>query len=357
MEELAVDNRTIFLAKKKKGKLYAVDPPQPPLEAPVADTHAHLDMLEDAPLALARAAYFGVKFICAVTDPCENPRRTYENLSTWQTQAHGLSLHEVATAPYSSFQDTEGSARERSESLSSQSPAGEGTMEHLSPAGTTPAISHTRIAIGCHPHNAKDFDDDTRARFIELLAHPLTCAVGEVGLDYHYDHSPRDVQQRVFRDQIRLAHETGLPLLLHIREAHDDAYRIMCEEGFPLAGVLLHCFNQDYDTAKPWLERGCFIAVGGALTFKKSEDTRAAIEQMPASVLMTETDAPFMTPEPMRSMPCEPAHTIFTAAKIAECKDCAPGESRQALLQRMYDNAIDLLDRPLTTWQINNAKG
>ena len=108
-----------------------------------------------------------------------------------------------------------------------------------------PAVSHVRIAAGVHPHNAKDWTPELKAALRERLRDRRVSAVGEIGLDYHYDLSPRDVQQDVFRAQIRLAKEAGLPIALHMREAHDDGFAILEEEGFPEAGTLLHCFNLD----------------------------------------------------------------------------------------------------------------
>ncbi len=101
--------------------------------------------------------------------------------------------------------------------------------------------------------------------------------------DYHYDLSPCDDQRRAFRRQIRLAHATGLPAALHVREAHDEALAIMREEGFPEAGTLLHCFDLDWETLEPWVDRGCFVALGGALTFKRCQDTRDAVARTPAA--------------------------------------------------------------------------
>lgn len=323
-----VDERSVFWGRKKKKRIM-VEPPTPPLEAPIADTHAHLDMLDNVSLALARAAYYNVQFICAMADVADKPKPDYDDLETWKP----------ARFNYDHLESWKQEAAEILEDMSLVAP------------GQVPKLPHVRIIVGCHPHNAKEFTAQAEAELMKLLAHPLTCAIGEVGLDYHYDLSPRPTQQAVFRKMIELSHTTELPLVLHLREAHEDAYKILQEEGFPKAGTLLHCFNRDVETVRPWLDAGCMVAVGGALTFKKSEETREAIENIPSPVLLTETDAPFMTPEPMRSAVCEPAHTIFTAAKIAELKRCAPGPEREALLQRMYNNALALLDRPTTAWQ------
>lgn len=195
------------------------------------------------------------------------------------------------------------------------------------------------------------FDDALETELRRLLADPRTCALGEVGLDYHYDFSPRSDQVGAFRRQIALAHETGLPIILHLREAHEEAYRIMTEEGFPEGGVLLHCFNLDWDALEPWLEKGCYAAFGGSLTFKKSDDTREAARRMPLDRILTETDAPYMTPEPMRGMECSPDHVLFTAERLAGVRGCESASEKRDLLAAVYQNALDLLNREPTAWQ------
>ncbi|MEG0323138.1 MAG: TatD family hydrolase, partial [Raoultibacter sp.] len=284
----------LFRNKKKKGDLCIVEVPVPPLEAPVADSHAHLALLGDPALALARCALHGVQFVVAMEDVFEDNALDYEMLTAWRAEAERIIPEVEAATRLALAHDGEGVSYR---------------------ASTCPiAVPHVRIAIGCHPHNAKDYDDALEAQLRERLRDPRTCAVGEVGLDYHYDFSPRDVQRDVFRRQIRLAHETGLPLILHLREAHDEAYELMVEEGFPQAGVLLHCYNLDWETLKPWAERGCYAAFGGPLTFKKADEVREAAKHLPLNRILTETDAPYMTPEPMRGMNCGPEHTVFTAA-------------------------------------------
>ena len=194
-------------------------------------------------------------------------------------------------------------------------------------------MPRVRIATGCHPHNAKHYDDALEAVLRERLADPRTAAVGEIGLDFHYDFSPRDDQRSAFRRQLRVAKECGLPVILHV-----------------------HCFNLDWDVLEPWVEAGCYVAFGGPLTFKKSDDTREAATRVPADRLLTETDAPYMTPEPLRGTVCGPEHVIFTAERLAEVRGCAPGEERAALLRRLLENARSLLDREPTVWQQQAAR-
>ncbi len=249
----------------------------PKLNAPVADTHAHLDMLHHPTLALARAAVHGVDFIVTVVDPTEDPGYTYRNIGEWEVKARELL---------------------------------DGWHMHV-------PVPRVRITIGCHPHNASNYTKEVEELMIRIAAASRTSAIGEIGLDYHYDKSPRIVQREVFKRQLYLANEMMFPVSLHLREAHEDGLKILEEEGMPTAGTLLHCFNLDYDTLEPFLEAGCQVAFGGPLTFKKSDDLRAAAKRTPITRIHTETDSPFMAPEPVRGTVCGPAHTVFTAAKLA----------------------------------------
>lgn len=212
-------------------------------------------------------------------------------------------------------------------------------------------MPRVRIAVGCHPHNAKHYDDALEATLRERLADPRVSAVGEIGLDYHYDLSPRSDQREAFRRQIRVAKEAGLPVALHVREAHDEAFAILQEEGFPEAGTLLHCFNLDWEVLEPWVEAGCYVAFGGPLTFKKADEVRDAAARVPLNRLLTETDAPYMTPEPMRGMRCGPEHVIFTAERLAEVRGFERGHAREEFLRELMANARGLLDRKPTEWQ------
>lgn len=207
--------------------------------------------------------------------------------------------------------------------------------------------------MGCHPHNAQHYDDALEAVLRERLHDARVSALGEVGLDYHYDLSPREAQREAFRRQIRLAKEAGLPVVLHMREAHDDGFALLSEEGFPEAGTLLHCFNLDAAELARWVDAGCFIAFGGPLTFKKAEEVREAAKLVPADRLLTETDAPYMTPEPLRGTTCGPEHVAFTAAKLADVRSFEDlrTPARGEFLRQTYLNALGLLDREPTAWQ------
>ena len=172
-----------------------------------------------------------------------------------------------------------------------------------------------------------------------MLKNPKVACVGEVGLDYHYDLSPRDTQLKVFEEQLKIAKELGLPVALHIREAHEDALKVIEKVGWNPKGTLLHCCTVGPEDVKPWVEAGCYVAFGGAVTFKKLEEVREAAKLIPADKLLTETDAPFMTPEPMRGMECYPDHVIFTAQKLYEI--AGAGTDKKDFYAQMYQNALD----------------
>ncbi len=333
-----------FRQKRKKGKYRLVEPPL--LEGPVADTHAHVATLRDPALELARCALAGVSFVVCMEDVKDPYGRTFEGMDGWFAEAAEI-LPDVRERTLAALDgsDAAWAPTVRAALASRTAFADEGGE------ACRTALPHARIAVGCHPHNAAHYDDAKERALMGLLADGRVCAIGEVGLDYHYDFSPRDVQRAVFRRQIRLAHETGLPLVLHLREAHDEALAIMREEGFPAAGALLHCFNLDAETLAPWVAAGCYVAIGGPVTFKSFDDLRTAVHGIPADRLLTETDAPYMTPEPMRGTECGPAHTVFTAARLAEELGFAPGKERAAFLRRTLDNAHALLDRAPTDWQ------
>ena len=207
------------------------------------------------------------------------------------------------------------------------------------------------IAAGCHPHNAKRFDTQAELDLRTWLKQPDVVALGEIGLDYHYDFSPVEDQKRAFRAQIRLAKEAGLPVVLHVREAYADAWEIMQEEGFPDAGVLLHCFTADWATLEPWIEAGCSVSFGGAITFGSSDAIRDAASRVPVGQLLLETDAPYMAPKPLRGQKCEPAQMVFTAQRMAELRGAQDPLERRKLLTALYDNALRLFDRKPTDWQ------
>jgi TatD DNase family protein len=189
----------------------------------------------------------------------------------------------------------------------------------------TLAEQHREVycAIGVHPHDAKLFDDAAQQRLIDLAKQSTrVLAWGEMGLDYHYDHSPRDVQRDVFRRQLAIARELNLPVVIHSREADEDTIAILREElsESSRAGVM-HCFGGSLEMAEQAIELGFFISFAGNLTFKKADDLRAIAQKLPLERLLIETDCPYLTPVPFRGKRNEPARVIETAKFLAEFKD------------------------------------
>jgi TatD DNase family protein len=184
------------------------------------------------------------------------------------------------------------------------------------------AEKYTEIyaAVGVHPHDAKLFDDRAEQRLVDLVKQSRrVIAWGEIGLDYHYDHSPRDVQREVFERQLRLARSLELPVIIHSRAADDDTITILRKEmtGYERGGVL-HCFGGSLLMAKSAIDLGFFISFAGNLTFKKAEDLRGIARQLPLDRLLIETDCPYLTPVPFRGRRNEPARVVETARCLAE---------------------------------------
>jgi TatD DNase family protein len=185
----------------------------------------------------------------------------------------------------------------------------------------TLAEKHEEIyaAVGVHPHDAKLFDGPAEARLLSLFEQSKrVIAWGEIGLDYHYDHSPRDTQREVFRRQLRLARGRNLPVVIHSRDADDDTIAILWEElsDYPRAGVL-HCFGGSLAMAQAAIELGFFISFAGNLTFKKADNLRDVAVRLPLDRLLIETDCPYLTPIPFRGKRNEPARVIETARCLA----------------------------------------
>jgi TatD DNase family protein len=177
------------------------------------------------------------------------------------------------------------------------------------------------FSIGTHPHQAAEEVETDAAAIRRFAAHPKCVAIGEAGLDHHYDYAPRAVAERVFRAQIALARELKLPLVIHAREADEDVARILREEmaAGPFS-ALLHCFTSSRGLAETGLELGLYISFSGVLTFKNSSDLRAIARDAPLDRVLVETDAPYLAPVPRRGKRNEPAFVVETAKVLAEAK-------------------------------------
>lgn len=182
-------------------------------------------------------------------------------------------------------------------------------------------------SVGTHPHHAGEEPDVSVATLLDHAHHPRCVAIGEAGLDYHYDRSPRDVQQRVFRTHIAAARQSGLPLVIHARDADEDMIAILREEtGKGAFSAVLHCFSSGHELARVGAELGLYLSFSGILTFKRSEELREIAAATPLDRLLVETDAPYLAPEPYRGKPCEPGYTSFTAATLAKVKGVSTSE-------------------------------
>jgi TatD DNase family protein len=189
------------------------------------------------------------------------------------------------------------------------------------------AEQHDNIwfSVGTHPHRAHEEPDIPLARIVELASHPRCIAIGEAGLDYHYDKSPRDIAEKVFRTHIAAARQTGLPLVIHSRDADDDMARILRDEmGRGTFKALLHCFTSSRALAETGLELGLYVSFSGVVTFKNSADLRDIARDVPLNRILVETDAPFLAPVPYRGKRNEPAFVAETAAVMATVKGVSP---------------------------------
>jgi len=296
-----------FIAYKGKKK-QPIQVPIPDLQgAPLIETHAHLDMLEDPALALARAARVGITTVLTLTDLSAGAELTYEMMDVWREGAQmTLGAHadeadrEVCTLP------------------------------------------HTFIMAGVHPHNSRHYDARIEKQLYRLAEDSRTVAIGEAGLDYYYDHSPRDIQRKVFARKLEIARDLNLPVIIHLRDAHDDGLHILREVGTPPAGAILHCYNREFSIAEPFLNLGCTLGFGGPVTFKSAHEVKEAATLAPVGSLVVETDCPFMAPQPFRGQKCEPAHTLWVAEEIAHLRNMSLPE----LAHETSATAVKIFDLP-----------
>jgi TatD DNase family protein len=191
----------------------------------------------------------------------------------------------------------------------------------LEDAGAVLAIvkenSDLQASLGVHPHEARTWDATTESRLAVLVADPDVRFVGETGLDWHYDFSPREAQEEAFRLQIRLARRVGKPLMIHTREAAEDTLRILREEGAEAVGGIIHCFSEDKPFAVRALDLGFHLSFSGILTFKKAEAIQEVAAWAPEDRILVETDSPYLAPMPHRGKTNEPAWVVHVAERLA----------------------------------------
>ena len=288
--------------------------------APIADTHAHLLNFwsKDPVEVLVRAARAGDRLLVTLLDPI----------------ADGLDV--------SAFHDrlTGWLAAARSGLDDSQAEL----------------LDHVRYLCGVHPYGAPDYTDTVHAQVEAALNDPLCVGIGEIGLDYHFDHdddvapAPHSLQIEVMERQLDLAVRCDVPVELHLRndigdetrEAHADACRVLRNTGIPHAGCILHCFTEDRATMEHFVELGCHIAFGGAATFKRNEGIREAFASCPLDRILFETDCPYMAPEPLRGLECEPAMIAFTVDALTRDRAERVGDDPQVIARAAWDNATRL---------------
>ena len=184
--------------------------------------------------------------------------------------------------------------------------------------------------VGMHPHDAKDVGEAVLQELRKLAAHPKVIAVGETGLDYYYNHSPHEVQLRVFAQFISLAEETGLPLVVHERNAASEALELLRSEGAGKIRGVIHCFTGDYDAARAYLDLGFYLSFTGIITFKNAGPLRDVVRKVPLEKMFVETDSPYLTPVPHRGRRNEPAYVRLVAETVGRVKGISLEEVARA---------------------------
>ena len=334
----ANDRLSLMFAKKKR----VHEAPLPLV--PIADTHAHLLSFwgKDPAEALARAALAGDRLLVTLLDPIADgmDASTFrERLDVWVDQARGM-LGQLE----------EGSQADR---------AARTVTEEPSPFPAASLLDNVRYLCGVHPYGAPEYTDAVHAQVEAALDDPSCMGIGEIGLDYHFDRdddvapAPHELQIEVMERQLDLAVRHNVPVELHLRHegdddartSHRDAYDVLRRCGIPDAGCVLHCFGEDRATMECFVELGCHIAFGGAATFKRNEGVREAFAACPLDRVLLETDCPYMSPEPLRGLECEPAMITFTADALIRDRADRTGEDAREIAWALWENAWDLFSR------------
>lgn len=193
-------------------------------------------------------------------------------------------------------------------------------------------------AVGIHPHEAKTMQPGDLDTLAAWLKEDKVAALGEIGLDYYYDLSPREVQQQVCEEQMELAYQLGMPVAYHVRDAHQDMIDLMKRHKGRLTGGIIHCFSGSWEIAREYLKLGYYISFAGPVTFKKAPKLQEAAMNVPRDRLLVETDSPYLAPEPVRGRRNEPANVFYVAEKIAALR----GESLEELAAYTTRNAMDV---------------
>jgi TatD DNase family protein len=221
-----------------------------------------------------------------------------------------------------------------------------GVGRDFGPARDAVALARRRpwdvaATVGLHPHDASGWTEDVHAELARLARDEVVVAIGEIGLDYHYDRSPRDVQKRVFARMIGLAREVRKPIVVHTRSAPADTLAILESEGAREVGGLVHCFSEDWAFATRAFDLGFDVSFSGIVTFKTAASVHEVAARAPAERIHVETDSPYLAPVPYRGKPCEPAYVVHTAMRVAELR----GTTLAALDPTLLSNAERLFRR------------
>ncbi len=314
MIQKTYEDGILFHKKKKPVGL-------PEAFAPLADTHTHLTSFDDIEpaVAIARAKAAGVELMVVPLDP------TDEDMSSTEIQERAASWLKGARLE----------------------------EERLKAAGVfipdTNLYENVQFLTGVHPYGYSDYKPDTLKYMSEMLDVPGFVGVGEFGIDYNSGVDP-DLQKKIFREQLDFAKSTHRPVELHIRNAKDDdksqayqdVYEILKRDGMGDKPVVIHCFVMGPEVMMPFADMGCYIAFGGASTFNSAPYIREAIAQCPSHLMLSETDAPFMAPVPLRGYECEPAMVAFVIDNIARVREEANVSSREKTYEQLWENACHI---------------
>lgn len=340
VDALTLEDGELF--HNKKGKVREMPVPL----APLADTHGHLTQFETrkASVALCRAALAGVRMLVVPVDPSDDVPDADAFLA-WLDQVIAEARERLAECAEHGLVPP---------AFDGPAAAGSaGSLAHPLPD----LLDDVWIVAGVHPYGARTLRDDPAVweRLQRLLADRRCVGVGEIGLDLGpYNEVPLEVQQEQFARQLVLARELDMPVELHIRDARDDpeaaahaaCIKTLDAAGFDGSRVDLHCFTSGPEVMAPFVERGCHIAFGGAVTFKRSDDIRAAAAACPEELLFSETDCPYMAPVPLRGDECEPAMVGFSAACVADVRAEALGTAREETYRALWRNARSFFHMP-----------
>ncbi len=211
------------------------------------------------------------------------------------------------------------------------------------------AVSQTKehdmiySTVGFHPHGAKEVDESNYQTLIDLMKGDKVLAVGEIGLDYHYDFSPREIQKEVFNVQMEIAKMYKYPVVIHNRESHEDVYSVLNKFSGSVKGVM-HCYSGSYEMAKRFLDLGYYISIAGPITFKNARKLPEVVEKIPLDRLLIETDCPYLAPTPYRGKRNEPAYVVEVAKKISEIRNISLEKVASATMensQRIFGFEVD----------------